>query len=222
MIHITHAISDAKPEFDINYDLDSYDKIYHAKLKIAMSEMGASVAKGSFTTFLGAVALIFSQSQAFRIFFYMFTGIIIIAVAHGMLLTPALMGEMRFVYSGIDGHIIDDDHNTSNKRTSNNGVTLNNLTLAQSVGNSNVSDFANREDYATVKPSMKAKKELTPIMAHGTQLNGNNPDNNGHGIGIVDNVGQRTPIDDEKKRKSIQMANYNSNDSNYSDDPFEE
>ena len=50
---------------------------------------------------IGVLALVFSQSQAFRIFLLMFTGIISIAVAHGVLLTPAVLGECRFIYAGI-------------------------------------------------------------------------------------------------------------------------
>merc|ERR1712176_361745 len=98
VIHITHAIADAKPK-----DIDHLtgNELYKQKLRIAMLEMGTSVLKGSFTTFLGVCALIFSQSQAFRIFFLIFSGIIVVAVAHGMLLAPALLGEMRFIYVGI-------------------------------------------------------------------------------------------------------------------------
>ena len=221
VIHITHAIAEAKPEFDINYSLNSHNKIYDAKLSIALSEMGASVIKGSYTTFLGALALIFSQSQAFRIFFYMFTGIITIAVAHGIILTPALMGERRFVYAGID----DNDNIGDSTKTGGNTArtTMANLTLAQSVGNSNASEFAEREDYASTsprlsRPSTNARRELTPIMAHKTQLSVEQHIENG----VVANFGPKASIDNEKKRPSIQMAYYSSNESNDSYDPFVE
>ena len=36
----------------------------------------------------------------------MFVGIIVIAIAHGVILTPALLGECPFIYSGI-GHQVD-------------------------------------------------------------------------------------------------------------------
>ena len=98
VIHITHAISDASPK--ITPSMTNND-IFIARLKIAMKDMGASVVKGAFTTFLGAIALVFSQSEAFRTFFYMFSGIIIVAVAHGLILTPALMGEFKFIYCGL-------------------------------------------------------------------------------------------------------------------------
>ena len=227
VIHITHAIAEAKPEFDINYSLNSHNKIYDAKLSVALSEMGASVIKGSYTTFLGALALIFSQSQAFRIFFYMFTGIITIAVAHGIILTPALMGEMRFVYAGIDDN---DDIGDSTKTGGNTArTTMANLTLAQSVGNSNASEFAEREDYASTSPrlsrpsrpstqSTNARRELTPIMTHKTQLSVEQHIENG----VVANFGPKTSIDNDKKRTSRQMAYYSSNESNDSYDPFVE
>jgi len=89
VIHITHSIVES-PGVD-----------YNEKLKVAMSKMGVSVCKGAFTTLLGALLLSVSQSQAFRQFFYMFSGIIIIAVAHGMIFTPALLGELPFIYKGI-------------------------------------------------------------------------------------------------------------------------
>merc|ERR1711933_251608 len=84
-----------------NLDTDDQNAIFRAKLRMGMLEMGTSVIKGSFTTFLGVMALIFSQSEAFRIFFILFAGIITVAVAHGMLLAPALMGELKFIYIGI-------------------------------------------------------------------------------------------------------------------------
>ena len=57
--------------------------------------------KGALTTFIGVAALAFSQSESFRIFFKMFGGIILVSMAHGMMLTPALLGECRFFYHGI-------------------------------------------------------------------------------------------------------------------------
>eukprot|EP01084_Bolivina_argentea_P108453 193825_1 len=115
VIHITHAIVD---EMNNLQRID--DGIYAEKVKIAMSDMGSSVLKGAFTTFLGVVALAFSQSQAFRIFFFMFLGIIVIAVAHGVILVPALLGEFRFIYkgstNGIDKFALE-THSTLNKKS---------------------------------------------------------------------------------------------------------
>ena len=67
---------------------------FNERIKLAMHEMGVGVSKGAWTTFLGCVILVFSQSAAFRTFFYMFSGVIIIALAHGILLVPALLGEV--------------------------------------------------------------------------------------------------------------------------------
>ena len=55
--------------------------------------------KGALTTFIGVAALAFAQSEAYRIFFKMFSGIIVISMAHGMILSPALLGECMFVWS---------------------------------------------------------------------------------------------------------------------------
>eukprot|EP01084_Bolivina_argentea_P008422 15774_1 len=117
VIHTTHAIIDEMVGLE-----EVNDMIYAEKLRIAMVNTGTSVLKGAFTTFLGVIALAFSQSQAFRIFFLMFLGIIIIAMAHGIILVPAVLGEIKYVYQGIqhmDGkkdaseHEIQEQHNLS-------------------------------------------------------------------------------------------------------------
>ena len=97
VIHITHAIADARPP-----DGCDPNEAFNEKLKIAMMDMGVGVAKGAWTTFLGAIPLVFSQSEAFRRFFYLFAGIIIVALAHGMFFVPAVMAQLNFLYSGIE------------------------------------------------------------------------------------------------------------------------
>lgn len=88
IIHISAAISDAKVQSD-NYE---------QRLNVAFHEMGIGVAKGALTTLLGTMALIFSESLAFRNFFFMVTGIIIVSVLHGFLLIPAILAECPFIY----------------------------------------------------------------------------------------------------------------------------
>ena len=61
--------------------------------------------KGALTTFIGVVVLAFSQSETFRIFFYMLSGIIIVAMAHGLLLAPAILGECSFMFAGSDQEV---------------------------------------------------------------------------------------------------------------------
>ncbi len=78
------------------------DDPYAARLTGSMLTMGASVCKGAWTTFLGSLALIFSQSQAFRTFFLMFVGIIIIAALHGLLFVPSILGEFYTFFPGDD------------------------------------------------------------------------------------------------------------------------
>merc|ERR1712083_1192110 len=96
MIHITHSFAEALPEGDVS--TMSHHEIYAAKLEIAMNSMGVSVCKGAFTTFVGVLCLALAHAEAFRIFFKMFIGIVVIAIVHGMILTPALLAECRFVY----------------------------------------------------------------------------------------------------------------------------
>ena len=117
LIHITHSIAEAQPQGDVS--TMSHQAIYIAKLKMALNSMGVSVwfvlfeicclpkmnlvssrslslsvySNGAFTTLLGLAALAFARSETFRITFKVFAGIIVIAVVHGFLLAPALLGE---------------------------------------------------------------------------------------------------------------------------------
>ena len=92
------------------------DEMYVSKLKLAMTDTGVSVLKGAFTTFLGVLALTFSVSAAFRIFFQLACGIFFISITHGMLLVPALLGEFKFIYKGIN-HSNNDDNDNSQTKT---------------------------------------------------------------------------------------------------------
>ena len=93
VIHVTHAIADAEPYIKTNY---------RERIQIAMDDMGIGVTKGALTTFLGVMTLIFSQSEAFRVFFFMFCGIVVIAILHGILFVPAVMGEVPWIYLNVD------------------------------------------------------------------------------------------------------------------------
>ena len=93
VIHVTHAIADAEPYIKTNY---------RERIQIAMDDMGIGVTKGALTTLLGVMTLIFSQSQAFRVFFFMFCGIVTIAILHGILFVPAIMGQLSCIYLNVD------------------------------------------------------------------------------------------------------------------------
>ena len=94
VIHISHAIVHATPIGESNWQ---------ARLEVAMRDMGIGVFTGAFTTFIGIMTLIFSQSEAFRVFFLMFVGIILLALLHGFLFVPAIMAECPFIWSEGDG-----------------------------------------------------------------------------------------------------------------------
>ena len=97
-VHVAHAIVYVTPKKKKNWNSQNDNYNINERIGLAMKQMGVGVAKGSWTTFLGCVVLIFSQSQGFRTFFYMFSGVIIIALAHGMLLIPSLLAEMPFLF----------------------------------------------------------------------------------------------------------------------------
>ena len=104
VIHMVHAIAEMK--------LDPNNNGYDRRIKFAMVETGGSVIKGSVTTFVGASVLAFAGSVAFRSFFYLLAGIIIVAVLFGIIFAPAVMGLMPFIYSGLDKlHAADHGHN---------------------------------------------------------------------------------------------------------------
>eukprot|EP00483_Globobulimina_turgida_P005819 UN05829 len=94
VIHMTHAIAEVK--------LDENNNTYGNRIKTAFILTGSSVIKGAFTTFVGASVLAFAQSLAFRMFFNMLAGIIIVASCFGLLFGPAVMGQLSFIYSGLD------------------------------------------------------------------------------------------------------------------------
>jgi uncharacterized membrane protein YdfJ with MMPL/SSD domain len=53
--------------------------------------MGASVLLGGVTTFLGTLPLYFTSSDAFRIMFISFVGIVALGIGHGLILLPVLL-----------------------------------------------------------------------------------------------------------------------------------
>eukprot|EP01083_Nonionella_stella_P181658 651444_1 len=91
VIHMVHAIAAV--------ELKAEDDGYEKRIRVAMLGTGSSVIKGAFTTFLGASVLAFSNSYAFRSFFMMLAGIIIIASLFGLVVAPALMGQFPCIYS---------------------------------------------------------------------------------------------------------------------------
>ena len=72
----------------------------------------------------------------------MFTGIIVIAIAHGILLTPAILGEATFIYYGIHK---ENDKNSVEKFSDNKGRNLTNDT--NSFTNTNKNDTKKEYDF---------------------------------------------------------------------------
>ena len=88
VIHITFAIVDA-----------SHETEYYKRIKYSISTTGVSVLKGAFTTLLGGFPLAFSNSKGFKLFYLMYSGVIFISILHGMIFTPALLGEFQCLLS---------------------------------------------------------------------------------------------------------------------------
>ena len=61
------------------------------RAELAMKEMGQPIFLGVSTTFLAILPLAFSSSQAFRVFFQMFFGIVIAGGSHGLIFLPVCM-----------------------------------------------------------------------------------------------------------------------------------
>jgi len=90
VIHIAHAYVTVEAT-DVN------DRLYKT-----LYTMGSPVAKGALTTLLGTALLSLSSSEAFRIFFKMLIGIIVISSLHGLIFLPAFAAEINCL-------LIDDD-----------------------------------------------------------------------------------------------------------------
>ncbi|CAE7478152.1 NPC1 [Symbiodinium sp. CCMP2592] len=61
------------------------------RAELAMKEMGQPIFLGVSTTFLAILPLAFSASQAFRVFFKMFFGIVVAGGSHGLIFLPVCM-----------------------------------------------------------------------------------------------------------------------------------
>lgn len=73
------------------------------KARVAITGMGASVTKGGITTFLGVMILSFASSNAFRTFFKMLFGTVVLGMLHGLIFLPAWLSFVGLV--GTDEHV---------------------------------------------------------------------------------------------------------------------
>ena len=64
------------------------------RAELAMKEMGQPIFLGVSTTFLAILPLAFSSSQAFRVFFQMFFGIVVAGGSHGLIFLPVCMSVL--------------------------------------------------------------------------------------------------------------------------------
>lgn len=61
------------------------------KTKEMLRTMGASILLGGVTTFLGIIPLYFTSSNAFRVIFTTFVGIVTLGIGHGLILMPVVL-----------------------------------------------------------------------------------------------------------------------------------
>ena len=90
VIHIINGITNAKPK-------DGY--IYSERIKIAYNNIGNSIIKGTFTTTLSIIPLLWTNTDSIKIFCIILFGIIIILIFHALILTSALLGELYCLYN---------------------------------------------------------------------------------------------------------------------------
>ena len=70
---------------------DSPETTREAKTKDTLKTLGASVAMGGFTTFLGVLPLAFNTTGIFEVVFVTFIGLVLLGVSHGIILLPVLL-----------------------------------------------------------------------------------------------------------------------------------
>lgn len=75
------------------------------RVQATMSDVGAAVLNGGFSTFLGVMLLAMSKSYVFRVLFATFFITVVLGLFHGMVLLPALLGLIGpDSYAGAGGH----------------------------------------------------------------------------------------------------------------------
>lgn len=77
-----------------NFSLQDASLPRAKRAELAAKEMGQPIFLGVTTTFLAILPLAFSSSQAFRVFFQMFFGIVLAGGAHGLIFMPVLLSVM--------------------------------------------------------------------------------------------------------------------------------
>eukprot|EP00816_Leptocylindrus_hargravesii_P001741 CAMPEP_0196806760 /NCGR_PEP_ID=MMETSP1362-20130617/6674_1 /TAXON_ID=163516 /ORGANISM="Leptocylindrus danicus, Strain CCMP1856" /LENGTH=915 /DNA_ID=CAMNT_0042180381 /DNA_START=5 /DNA_END=2752 /DNA_ORIENTATION=+ len=78
-VHIVHAY------------LEGEGHTRDEQIKTVMTEIGASILTGAFSTLLGVLLLAFSSSKTFQTFFVMFLGIILLGAGHGFIFIPVVL-----------------------------------------------------------------------------------------------------------------------------------
>mmetsp|Transcript_4040 Transcript_4040/g.13555 ORF Transcript_4040/g.13555 Transcript_4040/m.13555 type:complete len:204 (+) Transcript_4040:3-614(+) len=63
----------------------------HEAVVETLAGIGVSVIKGAWTTFLGILVIAFTSSVAFRTFFRMLSGTVLLGVIHGLTILPVLL-----------------------------------------------------------------------------------------------------------------------------------
>ena len=91
-------------------------------MKDALQTMGFSVFVGGFSTFLGVVPLMFSQSDFMKALFFGFWGMVILGLGHGLIVLPVILSyigplktvAMKVNHEELDESIEDEGPHISN------------------------------------------------------------------------------------------------------------
>lgn len=113
MINLVMAVGlvvDYSMHMAYNFSLQDSMLPRKQRAELAVREIGQPIFLGVSTTFMAILPLAFSSSQAFRVFFKMFFGIVVAGGAHGLIFLPVLLSLLGPSMDGSSTEVVKIDN----------------------------------------------------------------------------------------------------------------